>query len=238
MDFWHFSHSEWFDVLDENAKRILNESATEHHFARRAPVFSPTPNPESAYLLLTGLVSLFRITRDGDQLTMGFVRPGQLFGELPILGELGRETFATALEPCSALSIPRVTLLKIIRQCQPASLFITKTIAEESIRFQRRIETLVFRSVRSRLANVLLEMVEDFGKPKGDEYQVPVRLTQTEFAQLVGASRPSVNIALNELQKDGAILLEKSGMRVVDFNHLASVAHDDLPRNSRRASQG
>ena len=67
-------------------------------------------------------------------------------------------------------------------------------------RVEARVENLVFRNVRSRLASVLLELSEDFGHD-GEEQgpTIELQLSQEELAKLIGSTRQSVNVALARL---------------------------------------
>ena len=80
-------------------------------------------------------------------------------------------------------------------------------------RMENRVERLAFRDVRARVAGTLIELVEDFGKPRGEMLELDLDLTQSELATLVGSTRQSVNGCLGELESAG--LIQRNGRRLV-----------------------
>jgi CRP-like cAMP-binding protein len=100
-------------------------------------------------------------------------------------------------------------------------------MAQRMKRVEARVEDLVFRSVRIRVARMLTELAESFGRPDGDRVVIDIPLTQADLATLVGATRQTVNQALGELGREG--LVERRCQRIVLPNvdalaHLVSAA--------------
>jgi CRP-like cAMP-binding protein len=79
---------------------------------------------------------------------------------------------------------------------------------------------LVFADVPGRVAKALLDLSERFGVQRGDGVHVTHDLTQEELAQLVGASRETVNKALADFAGRGWILLEPRGVTILDVDKL------------------
>jgi CRP/FNR family transcriptional regulator, cyclic AMP receptor protein len=67
------------------------------------------------------------------------------------------------------------------------------------------VEHLVFRSVPSRVAKILLELAEDFGRREAHGLVIDLAISQEELATLVGASRQAVNASLRELEREGVV---------------------------------
>ena len=78
---------------------------------------------------------------------------------------------------------------------------------------------LVFSDVPGRVAKTLLDLGDRFGTPGG--VRVTHDLTQEELAQLVGASRETVNKALSEFATRGWIRLDGRAVLLIDQERLA-----------------
>jgi CRP-like cAMP-binding protein len=76
---------------------------------------------------------------------------------------------------------------------------------------ERRIASLVFKDVPTRLAETLLELAEDFGQPCEHGFALDLVLTQQELADLIGATRQIVNATLKQWQHQGMIMLRRYG---------------------------
>jgi CRP-like cAMP-binding protein len=89
---------------------------------------------------------------------------------------------------------------------------------------ERKIVSLVFKDVPTRLAETLLELAEDLGQPCTHGFARDVVLTQQELADLIGATRQIVNATLKEWQQQGMIVLRRHCICLADRDALRRVA--------------
>jgi CRP-like cAMP-binding protein len=186
-------------------------------------VFRPTRTPRYVYLLEEGLVRIFRVSPGGSELTIGYVRPGEIFGEVSIITGGPRESFAHAARPSRVLEIPRDLFLKTVRSTRPLY-EVTKRIGQRLVRCQSRAEDLVFCDARTRLARLLLRLADDFGTRKDSEVAVGLPLTEQEIATLIGTSRQTVSGALGEMIRAGLVVRRARELVVTDPRTLRQVA--------------
>jgi CRP-like cAMP-binding protein len=200
-DFWHLRGFDWLGELsDAETKRLLHAS-TSREFGRGATVFEPVANPRSVYLLERGLVRIYRLSAKGDEATLGYVRPGEVFGELGAFSDQPRESFAQAVRPSRVLRVPREDLRHVLDGHPRVALSVTTQIGNRFKRIESRVESLVFRNLRSRVSHILLELAEDFGREDEGRIVIDLPLSQQDVATLVGATRQSVNLCLRELRE-------------------------------------
>jgi CRP-like cAMP-binding protein len=207
----------------------LQHSGTVKRYSASEMIFAPAANPESVYLLESGLARVYRVSEAGGETSFGYVAPGEVFGELPAFGDYPRESFAQAVQASVAWTIAREPFQRLLVSCPPLVLAIARQMAQRMKRVEARVEDLVFRSVRIRVARMLAELAESFGRPDGDRVVIDIAITQADLATLVGATRQTVNQALGELGREG--LVERRCQRIVlpDVGALArlvSVASD------------
>lgn len=93
--------------------------------------------------------------------------------------------------------------------------------AEHILRLCRWQVVLAYGSVRARMAWQLVHLAERFGQAEGDKIFVPLRLTQQQQADLVGATRQAVTLVLKEFQEHGWLRCERDGVWVL--NHAGLV---------------
>jgi CRP/FNR family transcriptional regulator len=192
-------------VADERA--LLRESSRVH-FARGETIFAPTQRPRSVFLLERGLVRIYRLGEAGSEVALGYVGSGGVFGELAAFGDHPRESFAVA---ALASTVRRLTLAgfeQLVMKSPARVREVTRQIAERLKRIESRVEHLVFDDVRSRLIAILLELGHDFGEQEGERVRLKIRLSQSELAALIGASRQTVNATLTGLRGAGLVSLE------------------------------
>jgi CRP-like cAMP-binding protein len=204
-DFWHLHGLDWLSSLSSSETRRVLEGASSREHARGDTIFAPTADPRSVYLLERGLVRIYRLSPDGDEATLGYVRPGEIFGELGALAGYPRESFAQAARPSRVLRVPAKELQRVLAEHPRIALSVTTQIGSRFKRIESRVENLVFRNLRSRIGHILLELAEDFGRIDGGNHLIDVPLSQQDIATLVGATRQSVNACLGELRKLGLV---------------------------------
>jgi CRP-like cAMP-binding protein len=204
-DVWHLRRIDWLREFTTEEREALQRASGANDYGPGEMIFSPEPNPHSVYLLEAGLVRIFRLSAAGSETTFGYVAPGEVFGELAGFGDYPRESFAQTVRKSRAWKIPRETFQAIIRRKPDLVMAITRQIGERLKRIESRVEDLVFRDVRSRVAHILLELAEDFGESGGGDVVIESLPTQSELATLVGSTRQTVNATLRELETEGLI---------------------------------
>jgi len=220
-DIWDPGRTGWLGELDARERETLRSSSTWRDHGAGDVVCTPDPAPDSLYLLEDGLVRIFRISEEGSETTFGYVVPGEVFGELAAFGDYPRESFAQAVTRSRVWKLPRHAFQCTVGARPALVAGITRQIGERLKRIEARVENLVFRDVRSRVAHMLLELAEDFGEPEGEAILLQIALTQAELATLVGSTRQTVNASLRELEAEGLIgrrgarllLLQTEGLR-------------------------
>jgi CRP-like cAMP-binding protein len=219
-DLWHLRHIDWLAELGGTAPEAPARGTVERRFERGEMVFAPTPNPHSVYVLGSGLVRIYRLSESGAETSFGYVAPGEVFGELPIFDDCPRESFAQAVRPSVVWKVPRDAFRRLLAERPGLVIQVTKQIGGRLKRIESRVEHLVFRTVRARVARMLIELAEDFGRREAGRVVIDIPITQGEFATLVGATRQTVNQTLREFVDRGLIGRE--------HQHIALFKQDEL----------
>ena len=224
-DVWHLGTVNWLQALPEEQVEALRSHSTHGEYEAGATIFTPESHPHSVYLLEQGIVRIYRLSKDGAETTFGYVAPGEVFGELPAFGDFPRESFAGTVKHSHVWKIP-VGVFQTLMESKPGvAIEITRQIGQRLKRIESRVENLVFRDVRARVAHILLELAQDFGKPANGGRELEVEFTQAELATLVGSTRQTVNESLRSLEESG--LIAREGRRMV------IVKPDELRRATR-----
>ncbi|HBZ68384.1 MAG TPA: hypothetical protein DEP35_00930 [Deltaproteobacteria bacterium] len=226
-DYWHLRNVDWLDSLSPDESELLKRESTSRCYAPGEMIFAPTSHPSSVYLVEQGLVRIYRLSETGAEVTFGYVSPGEVFGELALFGVTSRESFAESVIRSTVRKFPRAVLMRLLEMRPAMVIAVTKQMGERMRRIESRVEALVFRDVRSRVARILLELAEDFGRPQGEGIVIDLPLTQGELATLVGSVRQTVNDALRQFEQAGWI--RQSGRQI------EIVKRDELQQLTQRA---
>jgi len=204
-DHWHTPRVDWLRTLPAAAVKALRQVSSVRAYEAGQSVFGPSRDPQQVYVLEDGLVRIFRMTPAGAEFTLGYVRPGELFGEVSVLGDNPRESFAQAKVASRSLSIPRAAFLAMLRAHNPVLYSVTKRIAQRVIALGSRAEDLIFLDARGRLARLLLRLADEHGRRDDRGLAIGLPLTHGEIATLIGTSRQTVSLLLRELTDGGLV---------------------------------
>ena len=213
---------EWLSDLAPDDWAALS-AATRHVYGAGDTIFSPTPDPHSIYLLERGQVRILRLSNGGDEVTLGYVANGEVFGELPGFGDHPRESFAVARSHSIVWKIPLRVFRRLVSTQPKIAMEITRQMGDRMKRVESRVEHLVFGDVRARLATVLVELARDFGQASEDRHVIDIALSQGELATLIGSTRQSVNAAMSALKEEGLIRRVDRLTEILDLEGLRRI---------------
>jgi CRP/FNR family cyclic AMP-dependent transcriptional regulator len=225
-DVWHLHSIDWTNALSTEQLEKLRAAAVYRDYGPGETIFAPEREPHSVYLLERGLVRIYRLSPEGNETTFGYVAPGEVFGELAAFGDFRRESFAEAVRACRVWKTPASSFRQVLASVPDLAVAITRQIGTRFKRIESRVENLVFRDVRSRLANILLELGEDLGERDGDATVLRVELTQAELATLVGSTRQTVNANLRELESEGIVGRRGRRLAILRCDELRTISRD------------
>ena len=203
-----FKASELFGGLSEEELREIEHATRLVMVQRGDPLYLQGDTRSSLYQLRSGRIKLSRLSVDGKEFILDLVAPGEIFGEMSLLDDEPQDTMAVALEDSCVLAIPMAKLEELLRRKPELAWKVAKLIGRRRKRFEARMETLVFKRVPGRLANLLLQLCREYGTPDGRGMMLRIQLNQQEMGNLIGASREIVNQTLSNFRRQGLIGLE------------------------------
>ena len=209
-----------FANLDDAAFALLTDDIQEIDLSRNAVLFYEGDQDDQLFAVLSGKVKLGRTAADGRENMVAIMGPGDVFGEMALFDPSPRSTNAVAVSETRLAAIKHESF-KRAQQLDPTiSDQVIKTLARRLRHANEALADLVFSDVPGRLAKALLDLADRFGRPATDGVLVAHELTQEELAQLVGASRETVNKALAEFVSRGWIRLEARAVVILDLPRL------------------
>lgn len=209
-----------FEALDEDGAAALRASVSEVRLGRGQTLFSEGDEGDRLYVILSGKVKLTRAAVDGRENLLSVLGPSEMFGELSLFDPRPRTASAVAVTDAVLAGLGHDDLRPFIAQQPQVSLQLLKALANRLRRTNDVMSDLVFTDVPGRVAGQLLDLADRFGKEGEDGLHVHHDLTQEELAQLVGASRETVNKALAEFALRGWLRIEAKAVVLLDVERM------------------
>ena len=211
-----------FAGLPDAAWAALAPRLVSRVVARGEALFREGDPGEELHVIADGKVKITRTSADGRENAIAILGPGDLLGELAIFDSQERGATATAVNDTTLASLSRADFHAWLAEHPSVSLELLRALAVRLRQTNEAMADLVFTDVPGRIAKTLLGLGERFGSPTGDGgVRVAHDLTQEELAQLVGASRETVNKALSDFATRGWIRLDGRAVVLLDTERLA-----------------
>jgi CRP-like cAMP-binding protein len=172
------------------------------------------------YVIAEGKIKLGRTSGDGRENLLAILGPGEMFGELSLFDPGPRNATATAVADSHLIGLGNEDLTTWLTGRPDVARHLLRALARRLRRTNDYLADLVFSDVPGRVAKALLDLSERFGQPTDDGLRVAHDLTQEELAQLVGASRETVNKALADFASRSWLRLEARAVVLLDIERL------------------
>ncbi len=209
-----------FRELDDEAATALRNSMVETRLRRGEVLFHEGDDGDQLYIVTDGKVKLGRTSADGRENLLAILGPGQMFGELSLFDPGPRSATVTAVTEAHFVSLSHDDLLQWLEGRPQVARGLLSQLAARLRKANDVVADLVFSDVPGRVAKALLDLADRFGRTTGEGVHVHHDLTQEELAQLVGASRETVNKALADFASRGWLRLEPRSVTLLDVNRL------------------
>ena len=210
-----------FQGVDPEAVQALLTELETVRFPRGTTIFNEGEPGDRLYIIIDGKVKLARHSSDGRENLLTIMGPSDMFGELSIFDPGPRTSAAVCVTEVTAASMNSDLLHRWIDDHPDISAQLLRMLARRLRRTNNSLADLIFTDVPGRVAKALLQLANRFGTQEGANLRVTHDLTQEEIAQLVGASRETVNKALAEFAHRGWIRLEGKSVVICDTERLA-----------------
>ncbi|TSE06054.1 MULTISPECIES: Crp/Fnr family transcriptional regulator [Aquimarina] len=214
---WFFEDANLFKVLCPHKFKRYKKDHDFDAYRKNDYIYFEEDSANKVYLIEKGKVKIGYYAEDGCEVVKAILTKGEIFGEKAILGENIRTEFAQSVDNTTSICpIGVETMHGLMRDNQSFSLRIYKFIGMRFKRLERRLQLLLFKDTKTRLLEFLNELKEDYGHccPDTGDMVIEHPYTQKDIANLIGTSRPTLNIILNELKESNIIDFNRKEIRL------------------------
>ena len=205
------------EVTPNTANQLTLEALKPMHVPARATLFRPGDAAQSFVILLSGRIGVYLTGRNGRELLLYSVTPGETSVQTT-LGVLGGAPYtgeAVAESDLVAVMVPPAVFERLMASSPAFRAFVFKAFADRLGDLMFVLEQVAFVKVEQRLAHALLERADDEGR---------VTLTHQELAVVIGTAREVVSRRLEALASKGVVASERGQIRIIEKGEVARMA--------------
>jgi CRP/FNR family transcriptional regulator, cyclic AMP receptor protein len=179
-------------------------------FAAHTLLFNEGDHSDAMYVLLSGRVKVFGSDEDGREVIYNVLGPGETFGELALDGA-GRSASVMTLSTCQCVLVPGQELRNFLAAQPDFALYLVHKLARLLRHSTQSVKRLALKDVYGRLRHLLLSQAEEGKEPEQADggLVVPMRMTQQQMAEHVGASREMVSRVFSQWLRGGYLRMER-----------------------------
>ncbi len=179
---------------------------------------------DALYVLVSGVMKLFRPYSGSKEATLRLLRDWDIFGHLAFAGEARQRAYAEAVTDCVVTKVPKIFVERAVRQ-EPRVAFKIMTLLElRLVQYEELVKCLLPRETEVRLANLLPILAQKFGDRRDGVVTIDLRLTHQDLAAMVASTRESVTKVLNEMRGRDLIEVEAGRITLKDWRALAALS--------------
>lgn len=225
---WYLKRFPLFDGFSNQEMDEVQRLSQSRTYRKGETLYLPGEPSGHLFMLKRGVIKLSRLLPDGRELTLTLLKPGDVFGELEVVGDTPHDAQAVAYEDVLLCVMARRDLLRWMQRKPELSLRITKLTGFRLRTIEHRLERLLFRSAPAKLADLLVELARQFGRRDGSGLLIDLPLTHQELANLTGSVRETVSGVLAQFRQQGWIVIEHRRIRMLDPNALRRAAQESV----------
>lgn len=178
--------------------------------------------PHGVYCVKYGKIKIFKTGIEGRDQIIRFAKGGDMLGYRSLLSNEKYNGTASCLDESALCFIPKENILKMVSANSCLAINIMKAACHEMGEASNIIVNLAQKSIKERLAEVLLILQSNFGLDENKAIQVI--LTREEIASMVGTATESVIRLLSEFHKLRIIVLDGKQIKLIDVEKLCTIA--------------
>ena len=209
---WFFDNIDVFQILCPHKFTEYKKDHSFNYFKKGDYIYFEDDIANKVFLVNSGKIKVGYLTEDGEEITTAILSKGQIFGEKAILGQEKRNEFAQALDNEVSTCVVSLDIMhELLRQNTEFSISIYKFIGYRFKKLERRLQIMLFKDAKTRLLEFLKELADDYGFKNAVSGDTVIKhpFTQKDIASLIGLSRPTLNILINELQDEKVLAFER-----------------------------
>lgn len=211
-----------FQFLTDTEKETLDNQKHCNIYNKGDVIYHEKNRISGCYCVTKGIIKVYKTGIDGKEQIIGFAKKGDIIGFRSVLSSEPACTSTKVIEDCAVCFIPANLIFQFIQNNSTFSLNLLKLICKELETANSYITDIAQKSVKERLAEILLKLQREFGV--NNENYIQINLSREELANMVGTATESVIRLLSEFKNEKLIELQTKKIKLLEINKLKALA--------------
>ena len=209
-----------FSGLSERQIEELREIAVNRHFNKGQIIYSEGDNGDGFYVLVSGLVKIFKVSLEGKEHIMRVVGAGEPFGQVAVYAGRSFPANAQAIAKSRLLFFPRTAFIEMITKNPSLALSMLSVLSMRLREFTVHVENLALKEVPGRLAAYLIYLSDE----QGGNDSFTLGISKGQLASLLSTSPETLSRILAQMVGKNLIEVIRRDITILDLEGLKELA--------------
>ncbi|AOT69036.1 Crp/Fnr family transcriptional regulator [Geosporobacter ferrireducens] len=192
------NNEELFEIVKMTGHRNYHKGET---------IFLEDTEAKTLYLVNEGKIKIYKYTKDGKEQILHILSEGDFFGELNLF-KTGKYSFnAEAIAPTKLCTLTKEKMRELILAKPEIGLKILEVVGERLAKVETLVQNLATNDVEARIAYLLLDLKERYGRKLSDGTEIKLPLTREEMSNYTGIARETMSRKLKKFEEEGILKL-------------------------------
>ena len=209
-----------FSGLSENQLQEIQQIIIHKHLNKGELIFTEGDHGNGFYVVVNGLVKIFKVSLEGKEHIMRIVGTGESFGQVPVYAGRSFPASAQAIAKSHLLFFPRTAFVELITRNPSLALSMLSVLSMRLREFTVHVENLALKEVPGRLAAYLLYLADE----QGNEELVSLNISKTQISSLLGTTPETLSRILTKMADKSLIEVKRRDIKILNYKGLVELA--------------
>lgn len=224
--FWYLQKTNIFSDLTYDDIKDIEKITKLTSSEKLHPIYIEGSLAKNIYIIKTGKVKISKFLPDGKEITLTILGQGDIFGELSLFDDTNNHT-AEALEDTDLCTMRKEDFENLLKTKPELHFKVTKLIGFRLKSVENKIQEVLFKDIKSRLASLFLNLLKKYSKNTNDGIEVNLNLSHEEIGKLIATNRQTVTQKLNEMKNEGLIDTKRKRIIITNLEELKKIYLSD-----------
>lgn len=217
-----------FCTLEGEDLAEFNRHKTTNIYTKGQVIFYEGNRAYGLYCVFSGRVKLYKSGIGGRQQIVRIAGPGDLLGYRSLFADEPYHATAEALEDTTICCIDKNAFFPVLAKNPELAIRLIKKLSKELRVAEDLATSIAQKSVRERMAELLLMLKETYGKTTKRGVVLDIHLSREEMAEMVGITQETAIRLLSEFKRDGLIEVKDRDITILDMKALLDTANLEI----------
>lgn len=195
----------------------LSNDREVRHYRKKDRIFNSGEMPRCVFYIKSGKIKIFRTNKEGRELIVALIGPGEFFGYLTLLQGNNYPESAVAMADTELSIIPKEDFYSLVYNDRDVAGHFLKLLASDLLNTEEQLIDLAYNSVRKRVADALITLKNRYDKEEEERFTIAI--LRDDLANMVGTAKETVIRMLSDFKEEK--LIEIKGSKITIINEKA-----------------